>query len=197
MTSSCEHKTSTTLGTAGKGWLAIAGLVTIGLVSGIGAYTGTRLATEQSVSLPPLELHAATAARNDDLSMATGSITNEVEGLWLLDHETGKLQCWVLSPKSGDVAGIYITNVGNDLDSSKGEPQLVLTTGNFFFTGGKTGNQRPANSVCYVANTTSGVVAGYSLRINEAAINRGVTQTGEITKVCTGKIKETSTARDQ
>ena len=76
MTSSCEQKKSTTSGIARKGWLALAGLVTIGLVSGIGAYTGTRFATEQSVSIPPLELHAATAARNDDLSMATGAITN-------------------------------------------------------------------------------------------------------------------------
>ena len=197
MTSTREHKTSTKSNQAPKAWLVIGGFLLIGFVAGVGSFLGTRFAAEQNVATTPFELHAATASNNDSLSMATGSITSEVEGLWLLDHETGKLQCWLLSPRTGAVAGIFITNVADDLDSTKGKPELVMTTGNFFFTGGKVGKTTPAQSVCYVANTTSGIVAGYSVRVNVTMIDRGATQSGELIKVCTGKIKEPMATREQ
>lgn len=195
--SSSENKPSSTFNFATKVWLTIAGLVAIGLVAGVGAFAGAQLANGQSESLSPIELHAATASQNDSVSMATGLITNEVEGLWLLDHESGQLQCWVLSPKTGAVAAIFATNVANDLDGSKGKPELLMTTGNFFFSGGRVGNQTPAKSVCYIANTTSGVVAGYSVSVNTQMISRGQTQAGELRKICTGKIKDAVATRDQ
>jgi len=197
MTSTPEHKTPSTFNVATTAWLTIAGLMLVGLVAGAGAFVGTQFAAQQNTSALPIELQAATSSNNDSLSMATGLITNEVEGLWLLDHETGKLQCWVLSPRTGAVAAIFATNVANDLDSSKGKPELVMTTGSFFFSGGKIGNLSPAQSICYVANTTSGVVAGYSVNVNRQQISRGQTQAGELRKVCTGKIKEQAATRDQ
>ena len=195
MTSTDQHQTSNNSNPAPKIW--IAGLLLVGLVAGIGSFVGTRFAAEQNVAAMPIELRAATSSNNDSLSMATGLITSEVEGLWLLDHESGKLQCWILSPRTGAVAGIYTTNVASDLDSSKGKPELLMTTGNFFFTGGKVQNQQPGQSICYIANTTSGVVAGYSLKVNASMIARGATQSGAITKVCTGKIKDQAAVRDQ
>ena len=197
MTSTQEQSNSPTFNVATKAWLAVTGLLLIGLVAGTGAFFGTRFAADQKIPALPLELQAATSANNDSLSMSTGSITNEVEGLWLLDHGTGKLQCWVMSPRTGAVAAIFTTNVANDLDISKGKPELIMTTGSFFFTGGKVGNKTPAQSICYVANTTSGVVAGYSVNVNRTQIQRGQTQAGELRKVCTGKIKEAETTRDQ
>ena len=134
---------------------------------------------------------------NDSLSMATGSITAEVEGLWLLDHETGQLQCWLLSPRTGAVAAVFTTNVANDLETSKGKPEYVMTTGNFFFTGGRVGGLTPALTICYIANTTSGVVAGYSVNVNRTQIQRGLKQGGELRKVCTGKIREQAAVREQ
>ena len=195
--SSSENKRSNNFNFATKVWITVAGLVTIGLVAGVGAFAGAQLANGQNEDLSPIELHAATASNNDSVSMATGAITGEVEGLWLLDHESGQLQCWVLSPRSGAFAGSYTTNVANDLDFSKGKPEFLMTTGNFFYRGGKIANQSPARSVCYVANTTSGVVAGYSLGINEQLISRGQAQGGALTKICTGKIKEQAATREQ
>ena len=202
MSSSCEHDTSTTINTATintatKYWLTLAGLVIVGLVSGVGAYVGTQFSTTKGGPSPAIELHAATASSNDSLSMATGLITQEVEGLWLLDHNSGQLQCWVMSPKTGNVAGIFSSNIANDLDGSKGTPKLVMTTGTFFFTGGTARNQQPANSICYVANTTSGVVAGYSVSVNRTVMNRGQTQGGTLTRVCTGKLNGPEPERDQ
>ena len=196
MSSSCEHDTSNTINAATKCWLTIASLIFVGLVSGVGAYVGTQFSTTKG-GLSAIELHAATASSNDSLSMATGLITQEVEGLWLLDHESGQLQCWVMSPKTGNVAGIFSSNIANDLDGSKGTPELVMTTGTFFFTGGTARNQQPANSICYVANTTSGVVAGYSVSVNRALMNRGQTQGGTLTRVCTGKLNGPAPERDQ
>ena len=195
--SSSKNKRSNNFNFATKVWITVAGLVTIGLVAGVGAFAGAQLANGQNEDLSPIELHAATASNNDSVSMATGAITGEVEGLWLLDHESGQLQCWVLSPRSGAFAGSYTTNVANDLDFSKGKPEFLMTTGNFFYRGGKIANQSPARSVCYVANTTSGVVAGYSLGINEQLISRGQAQGGALTKICTGKIKEQAATREQ
>ena len=195
--SSSENKRSNNFNFATVAWLAVAGLVTIGLVAGVGAFAGTQLANGQDENLSPIELHAATASHNDSVSMATGLITREVEGLWVLDHESGQLQCWVLSPRSGAFAGSYTTNVANDLDFSKGKPEFLMTTGNFLYTGGKIANQSPARSVCYIANTTSGVVAGYSLGINEQRIARGQAQGGQLTKICSGKIKEQAVTREQ
>jgi len=195
--SSSENKRSNNFNFVTKAWVTVAGLVTIGLVAGVGAFAGAQLAKGQNESLSPLELHAATASNNDSVSMATGSITGEVEGLWLLDHESGQLQCWVLSPRSGAFAGIYATNVSDDLDLGKGKPEFLMTTGNFFYTGGKIANQSPARSVCYIANTTSGVVAGYSLGINEQRIARGQAQGGKLVKICTGKIKDQAATREQ
>ena len=195
MTSTREHQTSSNFNLTARAW--IGGLLLVGMVAGTGAFVGTRFASDESVAASPIELHAATSSNNDSLSMATGLITNEVEGLWLLDHETGKLQVWVLSPRTGAVAAIFATNVAQDLDISKGKPELLMTTGNFFFSGGKVGNLTPASSICYIANTTSGVVAGYSVRVNATLISRGAQQSGEITRVCTGKIKEQGATRDQ
>ena len=196
MTSS-ENNRSNNFNFATKTWLTVAGLVTVGLVSGVGAFAGAQLANGQKENLSPIELHAATASHNDSVSMATGLITSEVEGLWTLDHESGQLQCWVLSPRSGAFAGSYSTNVANDLELNKGKPEFLMTTGNFFYTGGKIANQEPARSVCYVANTTSGVVDGYSVRINQNLINRGQAQGGALTKICPGKIKEQAATREQ
>ena len=196
MTSSHDHPSSSTKN-ASKAWIAIAGVLLIGLIAGVGAFVGTRFADDQEVATLPIELQAATSASNESLSMATGLITSEVEGLWLLDHESGKLQCWVLSPRNGSVAGIFVTNVLQDLESNKGKPEFVMTTGNFFFSGGKVANLTPAASVCYIANTTSGVVAGYSVRVNATLLTRGASQSGELVKVCTGKIKEPTATRDQ
>jgi hypothetical protein len=178
--------------------LAIAAIATIGLTAGASAFLGSRLAISNNPAKPtPTQLLASTGARNEKLSMATGLISAEVEGLWLLDHETGNLQCWVLSPRNGSVAGIFGTNTGADLGLAKGKPELLMSVGNFFFTGGRAGNQAPANSICYIANTATGAVAGYSLTFNRQVLLRGGAQEGTLSRVCVGKVGQQAATRDQ
>ncbi len=197
MSSSSKNQFSTFT----KCLVAGAGLLAIGAMSGVGAYVGNHWSENgengKVAASNPIDLNAGAAIKNDSLSMATGLITSEVEGLWMLDHESGNLQCWVMNPRTGAVAGVYGVNVANDLELSKGKPDFLMAAGNFFFTGGNVGNRAPANSICYVANTTSGIVAGYSVAINRQTINRGISETGRLTRVCIGKVKEGSTTREQ
>lgn len=177
------------------------GLAIITLVSsGIGVYLGNRFAQDRMLqNLPPIELMAGTASRTKSMSMATGLIDNNAEALFVLDHVSGNLQCWMLNSRTGNVGGIFTANVKTDLmmAGKTGEPDFVMTTGNFFFNGNTTANLSPAKSVCYVADATSGNVVGYSIIYNKQAIVRGTVITGTLNVVCKGSARGEMTTRDQ
>ena len=183
--------------------LAAAALLLIGLVSGIGSYFGQRLGSTDRSAETPLILDAATAARSDSMSIATGLLDNNVEALFVLDHLTGNLQCWMLSPRTGAIGAIYRTNVMADLQAltpgaKQGQPDLIMATGNFFFDGGLVNNLRPGNSICYVADAKTGIVVGYGLGYNPQAVKRGNFQGGQLVRVCVGSARDNqSVQREQ
>lgn len=142
----------------------------------------------------PLRLSASSASGGKTISMATGKITAEVESLFILDHLTGKLQCWLLNPRTGDVGGIYVANVNEALELDKGEADFVMTTGDFFFRSSNA--NRLANTVCYVGDGKSGKVAGFSLAYNKAGFQKGVIQNGELSVICSGPIRQAGAIRE-
>jgi hypothetical protein len=135
----------------------------------------------------PLRLQADSASGGKSISMATGPITNDVEGLYILDHLTGGLQCWLLNPRTGDVGGIYVADVNSVLGLDKGDPDFVMTTGKFYIK--SQGNMKVADTIVYVGEGKSGKVAGFSLAYDKGGIQRGVVQQGELTVVCQGPIR--------
>lgn len=143
----------------------------------LGAVVGSFLASgddSPSVDLEPLKLHAASAARGKNISLATGWIDESVEGVYILDHLTGNLQCWVLSPKTGKISGVYVANVNVGLETDvAGDKDYVMSTGSFAFSGGSSGQRVPARSVVYVAEGNSGNVAAFGLQYDKALIRRG------------------------
>jgi hypothetical protein len=172
----------------------------IGLTTGFGVYVGNRLAQDRQLAqLPPLDLMAGTAARTKSLSMATGLIDNNVEALFVLDHLTGNLQCWLLNTKTGTVGGIYRASAATDLAvaGKSGTPEYIMTTGNFFFRGGSSGGNKPANSVCYIGDANTGNVVGYSLSYNEQALSRGGAVNGALKLICKGAARSAIVTRDQ
>ena len=180
--------------------LSIAIAVLIGATTGIGVYVGNRMAQNNMVSqFPPMPLNAGTATRTKSLSMATGSIDGNVEGLFLLDHLTGNLQCWVLGPRNGAVGGYYTANAAQDLagGSKTGAPEYMMVTGDFFFTGGNAGNLAPGQTVCYVGDATTGNVVGYGLIYDKQAIRKGIPQKGNLKLVCKGTARTEASTRDQ
>ena len=185
---------------------AVALAILIGTTTGISVYVGNKLAQNRdsnSQLIPPmpqlpLDLHAGTATRAKSLSMATGQIDERVEGLFVLDHISGNLQCWVLNPRNGQPIGFYSANVKSDLatDGKAGESEYVMVTGDFFFRGGA-GNEAPGRTVCYVGEASSGNVVGYGLIYNESAITRGTPQKGPLKLLCKGSARGEQTVRDQ
>ncbi len=133
---------------------------------------------------------ADSASAGKAVSMATGAITNEVEGVFILDHLTGRLQCWLLNPRTGDIGGIYAADVLSVMGLDKGDPDFVMTTGRFFLNR-RGGALRPADSIVYVGEGKSGKVVGFSLAYDKAGIQRGVVQQGELAVVCQGSIRDT------
>lgn len=173
--------------------------VIVALASGLGVYVGNRFSQDRMIAnMPPIQLNAATGSRTKSMSMATGLVDGNVEGLWVLDHVTGNLQCWVLSPRTGQVSGIYRANVAEELAGGKiGESDYMMATGNFFFTGGKVGNINPGQSICYVGDASSGNVVGYGLVYDKQAINRGIVQGGALSVICRGSARGGAASRDQ
>lgn len=184
---------------------AVALAVLIGTTTGIGVYVGNKLAQNrdtnfQSIPQIPLNLHAGTATRSESLSMATGRIEERVEGLFILDHLSGDLQCWILNPKNGQPIGFYTANVKQDLaaeGAKTGGSDYVMVTGDYFFDGGGSGNNAPGRTICYVGDAASGAVVGYGLLYNRQMINRGKQQQGELKLLCKGLARGEQTTRDQ
>ena len=177
-----------------KVWIAAVCTLGLAIVVGtagfVGVVVGLKFAPQQpQIQLPPaLALNAKTDARTKSLSLATGLIDGNVEGLYVLDHTTGLLQCWILNSKTGEVGGIYSTNILNAIgaDRGGGDGDYVMTTGSFFWNGGNTGNLAPSQSVCYVGDGATGNVVGFSLSYDKQGIRRGVFQQGELGVVCQG-----------
>ncbi len=168
----------------------------------IGSYAGYRIATESSKtewsdSLAELQLQAATASSGKTMSMATGQLDKDVEALFVLDHISGNLQCWLLNSRTGGVGGIYRINVIDDLVLDKAaQPEFLMVTGRFFWSAGFAANVAPALSVVYIADGNSGNVVGYSVTVDKQAVRRGLPQAGLLKLVCKGSARDIIT-RDQ
>ena len=176
-------------------------VLAIAVTSGVCSYYGSRLGQSHSQAIPPLptlDLNAGTSARSKSMSMATGLIDGNVEGLFLLDHVSGTLQCWVMSPKTGAVGGYYRANPGQDLAAAgkTGQPEYMMVTGNFFFSG-NSGNAGLGQSICYVGDASTGNVVGYGLVYDKQGIKRGVMQKGIMKLVCKGTARMEAATRDQ
>jgi hypothetical protein len=153
----------------------------------IGTSLGNKI-SQHSSQPETILLKADTAVKGKTLSMATGLISPEVEGLYVLDHASGLLQCWLLNPRNGAVGGIYQTNIIADFGGGgkAGVGDYTMATGGFQFTGGVTANMHPAGSIVYVADESTGNVVGYSFIFNRPMLNNGEMQQGALTPVCKG-----------
>jgi len=182
--------------------VAIAGVI---VAMGFGFYLGqsTQTANVQKSDLQaqfdemqknlPLRLAADSASGGKTISMATGSITSDVDGLFILDHLTGGLQCWILN-RDGGVGGIYVADVGVALGLDKGDPDFVMTTGDFSVR--SSGNSVIANTICYVGEGKSGKAAGFGLAYDKGAVQRGAVQQGKLNMVCSGPIRQAGAIRE-
>ena len=122
------------------------------------------------------KLHAAAAQSGDSMAVATGAIDEGVEGIFVLDFISGDLTCGVLNPRTGQLGGLFKHNVVQDLGVQQGkQPKYMLVTG-IYTSPARGSNTRPAQSIVYVADSTSGRYVGYSLPWNSQLLNSNVPQ---------------------
>ena len=131
--------------------------------------------------LPTLD--ATAAVSSDKFSMATGFVSDRAEGLFVLDHNSGLLQCSVMYPRLGRFMGLFTVNVQEALGTGRGA-QYMMTTG---MVDMPSSTRTPlASSVVYVLNTTTGNYACYSIPFNRVMMNSGQPQQQKLILVATG-----------
>jgi hypothetical protein len=172
--------------------LALGGAMTIGVLIG----KRSDSAAANLSSLGELKLKAMASHGSDTFAIATGAVDEEVDGLFTLDYLTGDLQCYVVNPKTGALGGWFKTNIAKDLSIEKGKkPNYLIVTGKLSIVGGY-GNQRPAASLCYVADANTGEVACYTFPWAKAARAVGAIQAQEMKLVYKWKARSLE-LRDQ
>lgn len=173
---------------------------TAGLISGLMLFVGMLIGSAQRPAatwqLPEQLLHASATDSGETMAMATGEIADGVEGVFLLDYLTGEVRCWVVHPRTGALGGMFRHNVMQDLGADTGKAtKYLMVTGraNFRSTGGAV--QR-ADSVLYVANSTSGQFAAYSIPWNRNAANVGAAQAAPLVLIGGGAIRDAAVLRE-
>jgi hypothetical protein len=162
------------------GWMAgtrgvmCAGLVG-GLLVGMGVLIGSWTAKVTPAVFSEIPLQATATDSGEKFAIATGYIADNVEGCFFLDFLTGDMQCWVINSRTGGQGGYFVQNVVGDLgvDGARANPRYLMVTGQAMISGGSSA-MKPADCLVYVADSTTGNFAVYTIPWNRqaAAANR-------------------------
>lgn len=122
--------------------------------------------------LPHTPIHSTATHGTDTFAVCTGTMDGSIDAVFCLDYLTGDLTGYVPSRMPGSLTGaVYRYNVMNDfgVDPSK-NPKFLMVTGNTEIpsTGGQV---QPSKTVVYIAELTTGQIAGYAARWNRPAWN--------------------------
>ncbi len=143
----------------------------------------------QRSSPDPLpQLMAATSASGTNMAVATGAVSDDAEGVFFLDYTTGDLQCLVYYPRARGFGARFVGNVAAHLGGGGKDAQYLMVVGSADVKG-TTGNKRPANSIIYVTNVTTGMFAAYAIPWDRTAESAGRAQTGTMVYVGGGPIR--------
>lgn len=123
-------------------------------------------------------LHATATHGGTNVAVATGQVSEEAEGIFILDYVTGNLQCWVYYPRMQAFGAKFGTSINQQLPQTKNAEYLLVTGTSIAQQA--TSNARPAGCICYVVDTKSGMFAAYSLPWNRQAEISGQTQSGQL-----------------
>ncbi len=123
---------------------------------------------QNSYPMLPLVNASASATAAEKYSVATGQVSEESEGFFVLDHNSGLLQCTVIYPRSGQFLGMFSVNVGEALGTSGKGGNYLLVTGQAAFP--KASNRPAAPTIVYVLDTASGNYACYGVPFDRGMV---------------------------
>lgn len=129
----------------------------------------------------PTRVFAATAVADEAFAACTAPIDDGIEGLFLLDFETGDLTGGVLNRTTTKFSTGYRCNVLKDLGFKAGKvkgPKFLLTTGLADFAGNAGTNM--ARSVLYVTDAATGVTVAYAIPWNGQQAAAGAPVTSQL-----------------
>lgn len=152
----------------------------------VGLYVGKSQATNQSLPLP---LAASSSDSSDTLAVASGPISDDSEGVFFLDFNTGDLQCLVYYPRTGRFGARYFTNVRAQLGNTGKNSRYVMVTG-AIANRATSGGARPGNCLVYVTDVTTGIFAAYAVPWDRNAESTGRPQVAPLVFVQGGPIRE-------
>jgi hypothetical protein len=135
----------------------------------------------------PLTIDATATATGDEFSMATGPVSQDAEGIFVLDHASGLLQCNVLYPRTAQFGAAFTTNVKDALAGGGKNSKFLMVTGAATFPSNSAGGA--GNCVVYVLDQSSGAYACYGIPFREAAVNARQPQMGAMILMAVGQAR--------
>lgn len=110
------------------------------------------------------KVHAVAALADESFAVCTAPLEIGIEGLFILDFQTGDLSGGVLDRNTSKFTRGFRHNVLKDLDFKAGRvknPRFLLVSGAADFAGA--GGNQLAQSVLYVTDVATGVTAAYGI----------------------------------
>lgn len=135
----------------------------------------------------PLTIDATASAIGDEFSMATGQVSQDAEGVFVLDHASGLVQCNVLYPRTGQFGAAFQANVKDALGGGGKNSKFLMVTGSAQFPGGA--SRGSANCVLYVLDQSTGGYACFGIPFNESAVNARTPQMGIMVLLAVGQAR--------
>ncbi|MEM9588552.1 MAG: hypothetical protein AAGA03_14805 [Planctomycetota bacterium] len=164
-----------------RGLAVLAGVIVVGSVA-VGSYFAGRQSSTPTFELPPI--HATSAVSSEKFSMATGAVSDRAEGLFLLDHNSGLLQCTVVYPRVQQFRGNFQANVSAALGTAGKGGRYVMTTGVADIPRGSGAQFAP--TLVYVLDTATGNYACYAIPFSQTMMNANKAQQGALQLLATG-----------
>lgn len=176
------------------GWMVMGGMLAMAGLSG--AFWAGWSSHRQPDLMPNAQLLQSvmrpdSSSTGKSMSLASGRVMPDYEGLFMLDHKSGNLFCVLVNPRTGMEVGTFQTNVFVGLNLvNVAEADLVMTTGFVSLgEGGRVGNARPSTCICYVGDGSTGRVVGYGFQFNPQAVERNINQVGQLQVIWQGALR--------
>lgn len=156
-------------------------------IGGAAYFLGRTQASSDNVQLMPGGfplINATASVSSEKYSIATGDVADDAEGLFVLDHNSGLLQCSVIYPRVGQFMGRFSINVGEAIGTGAKGGKYMMVTGRAQFP--RASNRPAAATVVYVMDSATGNYACYGIPFDHTAVARAQPQQGLLVLIATG-----------
>ncbi len=150
------------------GW-ALVTVLALGAAAFFAGKASQSASIDPSQAFPPI--HANAAVTSEKFSLATGPMSEEGEAVFVLDHNSGLLQCSVIYPRMRQMMAQFTVNVAEALGTGGKGGSYIMATGLVDFP--RASNMPVGSSVVYVLDTATGNYACFGIPFDRTAVSSG------------------------